>query len=52
LRRARCLEWLLAGQAIALRLPALPPQVRGSETQMQAQRVALLPEPWWPAPRR
>jgi hypothetical protein len=43
-----CMEWLLAGQGLALRLPALPPQVRGSETQMQPERVALLPEAWWP----
>jgi hypothetical protein len=44
-----CMEWLLAGEAIALRLPALPPDVRGSETPLKPERVALLPEEWWPA---
>jgi hypothetical protein len=44
-----CMEWLLAGEAIALRLPALPPEVRGSETELKPERVALLPEQWWPA---
>ncbi len=39
-----CIEWLLAGPAIALRLPALPPDVRGSETAMRPEHVALLPE--------
>jgi hypothetical protein len=43
-----CLDWLLAGQAFALRLPPLPPHVRGQETELQPQRVALLPEQWWP----
>jgi len=43
-----CLEWLLAGHGLALRLPALPPHVRGRETQMQPERVALVPEAWWP----
>jgi hypothetical protein len=43
-----CMEWLLAGHGLALRLPTLPPQVRGSETQMTPQRVALVPEAWWP----
>jgi hypothetical protein len=43
-----CMEWLLAGHAIALRLPMLPPQVRGSETELKPQRVALLSEEWWP----
>jgi len=47
-----CMEWLLAGEAMALRLPALPPQVRGSETELRPERVALLPEEWWPRPRR
>jgi hypothetical protein len=43
-----CIEWLLAGQALGLRLPALPPDVRGSETAMRPEHVALLPEEWWP----
>ncbi|MDQ3647578.1 MAG: replication-relaxation family protein, partial [Actinomycetota bacterium] len=43
-----CLPWLLAGQALALRLPQLPPEVRGSHTELRAERVALLPEEWWP----
>lgn len=45
-----CLDWLLGGQAFALRLPGLPPEVRGSETDLQAERVALLPAEWWPRP--
>jgi hypothetical protein len=44
-----CLEWLLGGQALALRLPALPPRVRGAETELRPERVALLPEEWWPS---
>ena len=48
-----CIEWLLAGAALALRLPAVPPGVRGSETSMRPERVALLPDEWWPGnPRR
>jgi hypothetical protein len=43
------MEWLLAGQAFALRLPALPPEVRGREAELKPERVALLPEGWWPA---
>jgi hypothetical protein len=43
-----CLDWLLAGQAFALRLPSLPPQVRGPETELRPERVALLAEEWWP----
>ncbi|HEV2753864.1 MAG TPA: replication-relaxation family protein, partial [Solirubrobacteraceae bacterium] len=43
-----CIEWLLAGHGLALRLPALPPQARGSETPMRPERVALVPEAWWP----
>jgi len=46
-----CMEWLLAGEPLALRLPALPPQVRGSETELRPERVALLPEDWWPSRR-
>lgn len=45
-----CLDWLLAGQALALRLPALPPQVRGTQTELQPERVALMPPQWWPHP--
>jgi hypothetical protein len=44
-----CMEWLLGGEAMALRLPALPPEVRGSATELKPERVALLPEEWWPA---
>jgi hypothetical protein len=44
-----CMEWLLAGEPIALRLPALPRGVRGRETELKPERVALLPEEWWPA---
>ncbi len=47
-----CLDWLLGGQAFALRLPALPPQVRGTHTELKPERVALLPPDWWPRPRR
>ena len=43
-----CLDWLLAGHAVALRLPPLPPQVRGHDTELRPERVALLPERWWP----
>lgn len=43
-----CIEWLLAGQAFALRLPTLPPEVSGTETAMRPEHVALLPEEWWP----
>jgi hypothetical protein len=42
------MEWLLGGHGLALRLPAQPPHVRGSETQMRPERVALIPEAWWP----
>lgn len=45
-----CLEWLLAGQAVAFRLPPLPPQVRGTGTELRHERVALLPEDWRPRP--
>jgi hypothetical protein len=47
-----CLDWLLAGRALALRLPPLPLQVRGQHTELRPERVALLPEEWWPSPRR
>jgi hypothetical protein len=47
-----CMEWLLGGEALALQLPQLPPGVRGRETELRPQRVALLPEQWWPPPRR
>jgi hypothetical protein len=47
-----CLLWLLAGRAIALRLPPLPPQVRGRHTELRPEPVALLPEDWWPAKGR
>ena len=45
-----CLDWLLAGQALALRLPPLPPGVRGHHTEPRPELVALLPEEWWPRP--
>jgi hypothetical protein len=44
-----CMEWLLAGVAIALRLPMLPRGVRGRGTELKPERVALLPQEWWPA---
>jgi Replication-relaxation/Type IV secretion-system coupling protein DNA-binding domain len=47
-----CLDWLLAGRALALRLPALPPQVRGQHTELRPEHVALLPAEWWPAAAR
>ena len=43
-----CLDWLLAGQALVLRLPALPPDDRGRHTELRPERDALLPEEWWP----
>jgi hypothetical protein len=46
------LDWLLAGQALALRLPALPPDARGRQTELRPERVALFPDEWWPAARR
>jgi hypothetical protein len=45
-----CLDWLLAGQAVALRLPSLPPGVRGHHTELRPELVGLLPEEWWPGP--
>jgi hypothetical protein len=44
-----CLDWLLAGQALALRLPPMPPQVRGQHSDLRPGRAALLPEAWRPA---
>jgi hypothetical protein len=44
-----CLDWLLAGRPLALRLPPLPPQVRGRHTELRPEHVALLPAEWWPA---
>jgi hypothetical protein len=46
-----CLAWLLVGQALALRLPALPPKVRARHTEVRPDRVSLLPEEWWPGRR-
>jgi hypothetical protein len=46
------MEWLLAGEAIALRLPTLPLEVRGRETEIRPERVSLLPEEWWPVRQR
>jgi hypothetical protein len=46
------LHWHIAGHVLALQLPALPPQVRGSETAIRPEQVALLREEWWPYPRR
>ena len=44
------LEWLVGGLGFGLRLPALPPRVRGSDTPLRPERVALLPEEWWLRP--
>jgi hypothetical protein len=54
------LNWLLAGVPYALRVPELPPGVRGSDTPAALELVELLPRSWWPkgatsasrAPRR
>lgn len=43
------LEWLLGGQAIGLQLPPLPPNVRGHDGELAPERVAILPESWWPS---
>ena len=43
-----CMTWLLGGRAYALRMPSTPPTVRGRDTPLEADRVALLPEAWWP----
>jgi hypothetical protein len=41
-----CIDWLLAGQAYALRM-ASTPQV-AEQLTLDADAVALLPEAWWP----
>lgn len=41
-----CMNWLLAGQAYALRMAPAPPTVRG-DAPWEAEAVALLPESWW-----
>lgn len=46
-----CIDWLLGGHALGLRLPPLPPAVSGSGGELQPERVALLPEEWWPRRR-
>lgn len=47
-----CVAWLLAGEGFALRLDRLPPEVRGSDTEMPwPERIALFPEAWCPTPR-
>ena len=43
-----CMTWLLGGCAYALRMPATPPSLRGRDTPLEAEAVALLPEAWWP----
>ena len=46
-----CIDWLLAGQAYALRMAAVPPERREGMLLADAEAVALLPEAWWPRPR-
>lgn len=43
-----CLDWILGGQALGLRLPALPPAARAAGESLRPETVALLPEDWWP----
>ncbi|MCA1697438.1 MAG: hypothetical protein LC790_00435, partial [Actinobacteria bacterium] len=43
-----CIDWLLGGQAYALRLAPIPPECRDGAALVDAEAVALLPESWWP----
>ena len=44
-----CIDWILAGQAYALRIAPVPPEPRGGALHVDAEAVVLLPESWWPA---
>jgi hypothetical protein len=43
-----CIDWILAGQAYALRMSPVPPERRDEALRVDAEGVALLPEAWWP----
>jgi hypothetical protein len=43
-----CLDWILGGQPLALRVPPLPPNLREPGVTLKPELVALLPEQWWP----
>ncbi|MGI8729980.1 MAG: replication-relaxation family protein, partial [Solirubrobacteraceae bacterium] len=43
-----CIDWLLGGQAYALRVASMPPEHRDGTALVDAEAVALLPEAWWP----
>ena len=43
-----CIDWILGGQAYALRLATVPPERRDDAQLVDAEAVALLPESWWP----
>jgi hypothetical protein len=39
---------MLAGTPYALRVPAMPPDVRGPDMPSELELVELLPKTWWP----
>ena len=43
-----CIDWILGGQAYALRLATVTPERRDDALLVDAEAVALLPEAWWP----
>ena len=43
-----CIDWLLGGQAYALRMAPVPPEGRDGAPVIDAEAVALVPEAWWP----
>ncbi|MDQ3678215.1 MAG: type IV secretory system conjugative DNA transfer family protein [Actinomycetota bacterium] len=43
-----CIDWILGGQAYALRMAPMPPERRDDALLVDAEAVALLPEAWWP----
>ena len=43
-----CIDWILGGQAYALRMSGVPPERRDDALLIDAEAVALLPEAWWP----
>ncbi len=43
-----CIDWILGGQAYALRMSPVPPERRDAALSCEAEAVALLPEAWWP----
>ena len=43
-----CIDWILGGQAYALRVAPVPPDRQDDAIPIDAEAVALLPEAWWP----